>query len=133
MALGLTAMVTGLTWMIFKSQGNPNANTITFGAGFIFLAFFSARMAVQYFRDDIVLSILPTGIQDERWAHPLVEWEQIKEIILRQRESQFELNVHLWPTGETATVLPIDLDALESDVDVIVDAILVHKRVRNEV
>lgn len=131
-ALGLTAMVTGLTWMIFTRQGNPNANTITAAAGFIFLAFFSARMAIQYFRDDVVLAILPTGIEDTRWGRGTVEWEQIKEITLRQRESNFELYVHLWPVENKSTQLPIDLDVLESDVETILAAINVYIQVRDE-
>lgn len=118
--------------MIFTSLGNPNADLITIAAGFIFLAFFSARMAIQYFRDDIVLSILPTGIYDARWGRELIEWEKVKEITLSQREQEFELNVHLWPIAGDVKILPIDLDALESDVDTIIDAIAVHVQVRTE-
>ena len=131
-ALGLTAMVTGLTWMIFTRQGNPNANLITATAGLIFLAFFSARMALQYFRDDVVLAIQPTGIMDARWGRGMVEWELVKEITLRQFESNFELVVHLWPVNKYAERLPIDLDALEGDVDAVLAAIMVHMPVRNE-
>ncbi len=131
-ALGLTAMVTGLTWMIFTRQGNPNTNLITAVAGFIFLAFFSARMAVQYFRDDVVLSILPTGIEDVRWGRGLVEWEKIKEITLTQREENFELNIYLWPKDNKSTRLPIDLDELESNVNTVLEAINRYFTVRSE-
>jgi hypothetical protein len=131
-ALGLTAMVTGLTWMIFVRLGNPNANTITAAAGLIFLAFFSARMAFQFFRNEVVLAILPTGIEDARWGIGLIEWERIKEIALSQRENEFELNVYLWRNGDVTQILAIDLEALESDVDTIINAITVYLPVRAE-
>lgn len=135
-ALGLTAMVTGLTWMIFTRQGNPATNTITATTGLVFLAFFSVRMAYQYFRDDVVLAILPTGISDVRWGRDIVEWVEIKEITLRQRETNFELIVHLWPAGKNGDLetvqLPIDLDALESNVDTILAAITNYIAVRHE-
>ena len=125
-------MVTGLTWMIFTRLGNPNVNTITAIAGFVFLAFFSARMALQYFRNEVVLSILPTGIEDARWGRGLVEWELIKEITLAQRESNFEINVILWPQNGVQTTLPIDLDALESDVETITNAIMQYMPIRSD-
>ncbi len=125
-------MVAGLTWMIFTRLGNPNANLITFAAGFIFLAFFSARMVLQYFRNDIVLSILPTGICDTRWGRGLIEWEKIKEVTLLQRESEFEINIHLWPVAQKAEILPIDLNALESNVETVINALAVHIQVRTE-
>ncbi len=131
-ALGLTAMVTGLTWMIFTRLGNPSADAITAVAGLIFLAFFSARMALQYFRDDVVLAILPTGINDARWARGSIEWERIKEITLRQRENEFQLDVHLWPVSGSSEILSIDLEALESDVETITSAINIHMPIRNE-
>ena len=135
-ALGLTAMVTGLTWMIFTRLGNPNANATTAIAGLIFLAFFSARMALQFIRDDVVLAILPTGIEDARWSSGLVEWERVKEITLAQRESEFEINIHLWPhhwpDENGPPTLAIDLGALESDVETIINAITVHMPVRDE-
>ena len=62
-----------------------------------FWHFFSARMALQYFRDEVVLAILPTGIEDLRWSVGLIEWERIKEITLNRRESEFWLKIHLWP------------------------------------
>ncbi len=131
-ALGLTAMVTGLTWMIFTRLGNPSADAITAVAGLIFLAFFSARMALLYFRDDVVLAILPTGINDARWARGSIEWERIKEITLRQRENEFQLDVHLWPDSGASEILSIDLEALESDVETITSAINIHMPIRNE-
>ena len=131
-ALGLTAMITGLTWMIFTRLGNPNANGITAAAGLVFLAFFSARMALLYWRDEVVLAVLPTGIEDARWDWGMIEWERIKEITLRQREAEFSLNVHLWPQEGNSPVLPIDLGALESDVDTITRAINIHMPIRDE-
>ncbi len=131
-ALGLTFMVTGLTWMIFTRLGNPNAGAITAAAGFVFLAFFSAKMAMQYFRDDIVLSILPMGIEDVRWGRGLVEWDEIKEITLAQRERTFEIKVILWPQKGSPTALPIDLDALESDVETVTKAIMQYTPIRSE-
>ena len=122
-ALSLTAMVTGLTWMIFTRLGNPNADLITAIAGLIFLAFFSLKMGLQYFRDEVVLAVLPTGISDARWGRGLIEWELIKEINLRQRESEFELIVHLWPNTGMGPALAIDLEALEGDVDAITSSI----------
>ncbi len=118
--------------MIFTSLGNPNANAITTFAGLVFLAFFSAKMALQFFRDDVVLAILPTGISDARWNGGLVEWDKIKQITLRQHESEFELGVYLWPQNEEALNLAIDLGPLESDVDTIVSAITIYMPVRSE-
>ncbi|MCP4183097.1 MAG: hypothetical protein GY761_07235 [Hyphomicrobiales bacterium] len=131
-ALSLTAMVTGLTWMVFTRLGNPNTDLITAIAGLIFLAFFSLRMALQYFRDEVVLAVLPTGINDTRWGRGLVEWELIKEILLRQRESEFELIVHLWPNAGTGQALAIDLDALEGDVETITASITRYMPIRSE-
>ncbi|MCF6320146.1 MAG: hypothetical protein L3J32_00020 [Rhizobiaceae bacterium] len=131
-ALALTAMVTGLTWMILTRIGNPRAFEFTAAAGLIFLAFFSARMALLYFRDEVVLAILPTGIDDARWGVGVVQWERIKEITLHQRESEFELIIHLWPVNGVSERLPIDLDTLESDVDIIVHAIEGYLGVRSE-
>jgi len=131
-SLGLTAMVTGLTWIIFTRTGNPNAFEFTAAAALVFLAFFSARMAVLYFRDEVVLAILPTGIDDARWGAGMVQWERIKEVTLRQRESEFELTVHLWPVNGISESLPIDLDALESNVDTVVHAIEAYLYVRSE-
>ena len=118
--------------MIFTRLGNPNANAITAIAGFVFLAFFSARMALQYFRNEVVLSILPTGIEDARWSRGLVEWELIKEITLVQRETAFEINVILWPQNNFPTTLSIDLDALESDVETVTKAIMQYMPIRSE-
>jgi len=131
-ALALTVLVTILTWMIFTRLGNPNTNLITTAAGLVFLAFFSARMALQYFRDEVVLAVLPTGIIDARWKTGLIEWERIKEIALRQRESEFELHVYLWPKTGDLQILPIDLGPLESDVETIVGAISAYLPVRQE-
>jgi len=131
-ALALTAMVTGLTWMIFTRLGNPDADLITAIAGFIFLAFFSLKMALQYFRDEVVLAIMPTGINDTRWGRGLIEWELIKEIVLRQRENEFELVVHLWPNAGLGQGLAIDLDALEGDVETITNSITRYMPIRSD-
>lgn len=131
-ALGLTAMVTGLTWMIFTRLGNPDADFITAIAGLIFLAFFSLKMGLRYFRDEVVLAVLPTGINDARWGRGLIEWELIKEINLRQRESEFELIVHLWPNTGMGPALAIDLEALEGDVETITTSITRYMPIRSD-
>jgi len=129
---GLTAMVSGLTWIIFSRSGNPNAGEYTAIAGLVFLVFFSARMALLYFRDEVVLAIMLSGIDDARWEDGLVPWERIKAITLRQRESEFKLTVHLWPKRGVPRSLSIDLDVLEGDVNTVLDAITAHMPVRRE-
>jgi len=131
-ALGLTAMVTGLTWMIFSRLGNPQVDLITAIAGLVFLAFFSLKTGLQYYRDEVVLAVLPTGIRDARWGRDLIEWELIKQINLRQRENEFELMVHLWPNTGLGRPLTIDLEALEADVETITASITRYMPIHSE-
>jgi hypothetical protein len=96
-ALVMTAMVTGLTWMLLSAGYHPNKLLYTALSGLVFFAFVSAAMLLHYWRNSVVVAVLPTGLVDLRWQADPVPWEAIREIVLRRVEDEYELDVHLWP------------------------------------
>ncbi len=127
-ALALTALVMFLSWLLLNFAGLRNADVYSAATALIFLGFCSAGMLWRYSRNEVILAVLPTGIADVRWASgdEPVGWERVRQITLRQRESDFELVILLWPGengGRGDSQLTSDLTPLEGDVETVVRAI----------
>ncbi len=125
-AIMLTVMITGVTWMILTRLGNPYANLITALTALIFFGFCTVGMLWRYYNNEVVFAVRRTGLFDKRWPHEAVNWEDIKEVVLVQREADFSLEVRLWPqTSKTAAeaLLQIDLSPFDTSVQAIIDAI----------
>ena len=140
-AIGLTALVCGLIWLLLGIYGSPHMNTWTIVAGLVFFAFISARMIAQYFRDEVVLAIQPTGLYDGRLGQEIIEWEIIKELVLSRREHEFTLAVYLWPktSGKSGSKNDtqkvdylIDLSPLDAIPEKILETINQYKSIRLE-
>ena len=100
-ALALTGMVCGLTWLVLGIYGSPRLYLYSSIVGLIFFAFMSVKMLRQYIGDKVVLAIRPTGLYDGRWSSEIIDWDAIKQIDLGQRENEFMLPVWLWPQKST--------------------------------
>ena len=140
-AIGLTAMICALIWLLLGIYGSRYMNTWTIIAGLVFFAFISARMIAQYFRDEVVLAIQPTGLYDGRLNQEIIEWEKIKELVLSRREQEFTLAVYLWPKTADKSVdedhnqeahYMIDLAPLDAAPEKILETINQYKPIRLE-
>ena len=101
----------------------------------MFFAFVSVSMLWRYFRNGVVLAVQPAGLYDARVSEVPVSWEDIRDIVLRQAEDAFRLEVYLWKRQEAATAVPdfsIDLDSLNAGAGEIVNDIAAHSKIRNE-
>lgn len=132
-AIGLTALVCGLVWLLLGIYGSRYMNLVTAIAGLVFFAFISARMIANYMRDEIVLAVQPTGLLDIRLSADPIPWEAIKELVLIRREQEFALRIVLWPVrGRDAREHEIDLSVLEGGARPVLDAIGAYMPVRLE-
>lgn len=134
-AFGLTAMATGLAWMMLTAAGSPNANIWAAVVALLFFAFVSAQAIARFLRDEVVVAILPTGLMDARHGPDTVAWEDIREIVLRRAEDEFALDVHLWKRQGLAGAAPdftVELASLDAAPGEIVAAIGRHARIRGE-
>jgi hypothetical protein len=137
-AAGLTAMVAGLAWMLLVAFGNHHPRIWTALAALIFFGFVSAGMLLRFLRNEPVLAIYPTGLFYARHSREPLAWETIREIVLRQKETDYELDVYLWkpqPLARKAAGSPdlsIELAPLEAHPAQVIEAIGAHARVRAE-
>lgn len=133
-ALALTALFCGFVWLITGVYGTAWHTAITVSAGLIFFAFISARMLAQYWRDDVVLAVQPTGLYDGRIGGDTIPWDAIKELVMIRREQEFRLEVILWPKkpGGRARSHEVNLSALEGGSQAILEAINAYKPIRLE-
>ncbi len=137
-AAGLTVMVAGLAWMMLIAFGSSHPRLWTGFAALVFFGFVSAGMLARYLRDQPVLAIYPTGLFYARHSGEPVAWETIREIVLRQREVEYELDVYLWKSQQMAARqsdrpdFTIDLAPLDGEPSEILDAISGHARLRAE-
>jgi hypothetical protein len=132
-ALVMTAMVAGVVWMVAKAASRPDSMLWAGIAALIFFTFISFGMLQRYMRNAVVLAVRPTGLYDAGYADRTIPWDEIRDIILRQRESEFELVVFLWKLRQdrsaTAADFAIDLTQLDSDPEQIVSEISAYKPV----
>lgn len=133
-ATALTALICSLFWLLLGIYGSNHMNLYTMIAGLLFFAFISARMLSQYFRNEVVLAVQPTGLYDGRISSETILWEKIKELVLVRREQEYSLSIVLWPKEnhlKTATH-EIELTALEGGSEKILEAINQYKPIRLE-
>ena len=133
-AIGLTLLVCSLVWLLLGIYGSNHMNLFTAFAGLAFFAFISARMLAQYFRNDVVLAVQPTGLYDSRISSETIPWSNIKELLLLRREQVYSLQVTLWPSTEGAEARSheIELSVLEGGSQRILEAINAYKPIRME-
>lgn len=133
-ALVLTAAVCGLVWLLLGIYGSNHMNLYTALTGAVFFAFISARMLAQYWRDEVVLAVQPTGLYDGRISLETIPWDRIKELVLLRREQEYQLSIILWPQkpGGKAVTHEINLTALEGGSQAILEAIDQYKTIRLE-
>lgn len=137
-AAGLTFMVAGLAWMLLVAFGNSHPRLWTGVAALVFFGFVSAGMLVRYLQNQPVLAVYPTGLLYARHSSEPVSWESIREIVLRQKETEYELDVYLWKTQRAAAKTPdradftVDLAPLDADVPEVLAALSGHARIRAE-
>ncbi len=136
-AIGLTLLICGLTWLLLGIYGSNHMNLLTIITGLCFFAFISARMLAQYFRNEIILAVQPTGIYDGRISDETIAWEKIKELVLIRREQDYSLSVILWPGRNGNTTLQensfeLELSVLEGGSEKILDAIQKYMPIRME-
>jgi len=134
-ALGLTGLVCGLVWLLLGINGSPRMTLYTVITGLVFFAFISARTLAQYFRDEVVLAVQPTGLYDGRISSQTIPWEAIKELVLTRAEQEYALSIVLWPqhaiTGGK-TRHEIELTPLEGGAEPVLNAISQYRQIRLE-
>ena len=134
-AAAMTAGLAGLVWMLLTGLRDPDAGLWALASGSVFFAFVSVSMLWRYYRNGVVLAVQPAGLYDARVSEVPVSWEDIRDIVLRQAEDAFRLDVYLWKRQEAATAVPdfsIDLDSLNAGAGEIVNDIAAHSKIRNE-
>jgi hypothetical protein len=133
-AIGLTILVCGLVWLLLGIYGSNHMNLLTALTGAIFFAFISARMLARYWRNEVILAVRPTGLYDARIATDTIPWEEIKELVLKRREQEYQLAIILWPhkPGGKVRDHDIDLSALEGGSQSILEAISQYMPIRME-
>ena len=134
-ALGLTGMVTWLAWMMLTAFGSQHARLWSGLTALVFFGFLSARALLRFMRDEVVVAVYPTGLLDARYRRDIVPWESIREIVLRQSEQEFELDVYLWKPQAAASRVPdftMELAPLDAGPGELVAAIGRHARIRGE-
>ena len=143
-AVGLTMMVCFLTWMFLAAAGQPQTLFWTGATGLVFFAFMSLATLIRWLRREIILAILPTGLFDARWQADPVNWERIREVVMRRKENDITLDIYLWRGQEPGKVtelhpgrdhgpdFTIDTSALEGDASEMAQTISRHAVVRVE-
>jgi ABC-type nickel/cobalt efflux system permease component RcnA len=137
-AAGLTAVVSGTAWMLMLAFHVRHADLYASASAAVFFAFVSATMLWRYLRNEVVLAVQPTGLYDSRWRSDAVAWEAVREVVVRRKEDEVELDVYLWQpqmSGGRREVRPdhtIELAPLEGSAASIVGAIAEHVTVRQD-
>jgi hypothetical protein len=138
-AAALTALVSALAWMLLVAFASRHPWLWTGLVATVFFGFVSAPSIVRYLRNETVLAVLPTGLYHARSGTDPVSWENIREIVLRQAENEFQLDVYLWKPqgrplggGPALPDLSIELAPLDAPPATIVEAIGRHARIRLE-
>lgn len=136
-AILLTAMFTILAWLISSQLAGGYATMITAGVALVFFVFCSIGMLSRYYRNEVVLAIRQQGFFDKRLKRKIINWDEIKEVVLSQREREFLLEIHLWPMSHESVVsitgkepLKIDLEPFEVSIDELMQAIGEHTKTR---
>ncbi|MFK5980122.1 MAG: hypothetical protein QM488_14670 [Rhizobiaceae bacterium] len=130
-------MFTILAWMISARLAGGYATIVTAVVALVFFVFCSIGMLSRYYRDEVVLAVRQQGFFDKRLKQKIINWEEIKEIVLLQREQEFQLELHLWPMSRDGIVsingiepLKIDLEPFEIDINDLMQAINEHTKTR---
>lgn len=133
-ATALTILVCGLVWLLLGIYGSNHMNLLTALTGVIFFAFISARMLARYWRNEVILAVRPTGLYDARIAAETIPWEEIKELVLKRREQEYQLEIILWPRrpGGRMRDHDIDLSVLEGGSQLVLEAISHYMPIRME-
>lgn len=126
-ALGLTAMFTLVTWMVFAILWSSWANVAAISSSMVFLAFFSLKSGLIYWRDDAVLSIMPSGISDKRFPISVVgrhvSWSELRDVELVLREDTPQLVLRLWANARAPDTLAVEMSELDAAPGIIIAAI----------
>ena len=154
-AAAMTAMVSATLWMILNVFHFAHTDLVSALSALVFFAFVSVAMVVRYLRNQVVLAVRPTGLYDARWRAETIAWQDIREIVVRRVESEYELDVYLWhrqkpgqtpghesgksqaggQSGHQPDYVPdhiIELAPLEGDAASIIPAIGRHVSVRTD-
>ena len=138
-AILLTVMITALAWMLSIRLAYIYSTYITAGVALVFFVFCSIGMLSRYYRDEVILAVRQTGLFDKRLRRKIINWEEIKEVVLLQRENEFQLEIVLWPMSGSGVAgknkkpkkpLTIDLEPFEIGIDDLMQAISGHAKVR---
>lgn len=116
-AAALSALVSGLAWMILTRLGYLQAGWLALGVAMIFFAFISAPTLLRFLRNESVLVIVPTGILDKRLHTGMLSWDQVRQIFIVQSEDEWSLETILWkaPNQLTPKVLRSNLSELQAE------------------
>jgi hypothetical protein len=142
-AAALTALVASLAWMLLVAFGSRNPWLWTAIVATVFFGFVSASSILRFLRNEVVLAVLPTGLYHARTGPDPLSWESIREVVVRQAESEFRLDVYLWKAqtglngirGDGTQPKPdvsIELGPLDAPPAAIVEEIGRYARVRLE-
>jgi hypothetical protein len=145
-AAALTALVSALAWMLLVAFSSRHPWLWTALVGTVFFGFVSAPSIMRYMRNETVLAVLPTGLYHARTGADPISWESIREIVLRQAENEFQLDVYLWKPqgpiqgrnqgrsqgGPAQPDMTIELAPLDAPPAAIVESIGRHARIRLE-
>lgn len=142
-AAALTALVSALAWMLLVAFSSRHPWLWTALVATVFFGFVSAPSILRFLRNEVVLAVLPTGLYHARTGPDPLSWEGIREIVVRQAESEFQLDVYLWKAqpgseaigGQVSQPKPdvsIELGPLDAPPAAIVEEIGRYARVRLE-
>ena len=137
-AAALTVLISGFAWMMLSAAGSRHVAFWTSITALVFFGFVSAGMLIRFLRDEVVLAVLPTGLLDTRFRPEPVAWDDIRDIALRQSETEFELEVHLWKAPANRGTAPsqpdftIELASLDAEPGEIVAEVGKYRKIRNE-
>jgi hypothetical protein len=142
-AAALTALVSALAWMLLVAFASRHPWLWTALVATVFFGFVSAPSILRFLRNEVVLAVLPTGLYHARIGPDPLSWEGIREIVVRQAESEFQLDVYLWKAqpgseatgGQASQPKPdvsIELGPLDAPPAAIIEEIGRYARVRLE-
>jgi len=120
--------------MVLSILGSKYTSLLTGSIALIFFVFCSAAMLLQFYKREVVFAVREAGLLDKRWSPPLVDWSDMKAVVLLRSENEFSLEVQLWPDnqGKDGKALNVDLSGFDVEISEVVAEIEKHKPVRHE-
>ncbi|MEM7300609.1 MAG: hypothetical protein AAF468_05950 [Pseudomonadota bacterium] len=137
-SLGLAALGGLVVYLFFRLGGFSYAGIATWTAGVLFFVFFSFRALWLFMQNEVVLAVRPDGLYDARLSPSHFSWEDLWEINLTRLESDYRLELRLWPKTVISTSkkhagrvedIEIETSSLDGGIEEIVAAIQKYKPV----